>query len=69
MSRDAFQIAESIIAGNPPSAAAWEWVAEGLRKWAGGMPLDAALDGLDRAATASLDGLREAHDTEGDGGA
>jgi hypothetical protein len=31
--------------------------------------MNADLDGLDRAATESLDGLREAHDTEGDGGA
>ncbi|WP_413439136.1 hypothetical protein ACFDAU_06260 [Sulfuriferula sp. GW1] len=44
MSRDAFQIVESIIAGNPPTTEDWEWFADGLRQWARrGMPLEAAL--------------------------
>ncbi len=48
MSRDAFEIAESIAAGQPPDAAALEWFASGLRKWGRGEPLEAAL-GLNHA--------------------
>lgn len=43
MSRDAFQIVESIIAGAPPTTESWAWFANGLRKWALGIPMEAAL--------------------------
>lgn len=48
MSRDAFEIAESIAAGEPPDSVALEWLASGLRKWGRGVPLEAAL-GLNHA--------------------
>lgn len=48
MSRDAFEIAESIAAGQPPDSVALEWLASGLRKWGRGVPLEAAL-GLNHA--------------------
>lgn len=43
MSRDAFQIVKSIIAGAPPTTESWDWFANGLRKWALGIPMEAAL--------------------------
>lgn len=48
MSRDAFEIAESIASGQPPDSVALEWLASGLRKWGRGVPLEAAL-GLNHA--------------------
>jgi len=45
---DAFAIAERIAAGELPDADALEWLALGLRKWARGVPLEAAL-GLNHA--------------------
>lgn len=40
---DAFAIAESIAAGRPPDSEAVAWLVSGLRRWARGEPLEAAL--------------------------
>ncbi|MDP2172006.1 MAG: hypothetical protein Q8J96_16480 [Rhodocyclaceae bacterium] len=45
---DAFVIAERIAAGNPPDSDAVAWLVSGLRRWARGEPLEAAL-GLNHA--------------------